>query len=477
MAILVVDLDGTILRGDMLLETFWSAFGRDWRVPVRAGAALLNGKAALKRYLAENSEVDMQYLPYDQDVLAFVRRWRAAGGRAVLVTAADQSLADAVSTHLGLFDGAYGSNGQINLKSVKKADFLEKTFGSFAYIGNASADIPVWRSAEKAITVNASARLKRAAEEAAPSAEHLETCDPSPKPYLKALRPHQWLKNGLVFMPILLSHQITQITFLQSLLAFVAFSLIASSVYVFNDLLDLRADRAHPRKRKRPFAAGTVPLAHGPWMLGMPLLAGLVIAAHLGGEFFLVILGYYALTVGYSVILKRRMIVDICALAGLYTLRLIAGGAATGIELSIWLMAFSIFLFFSLASVKRQAELVMTLKKNRPKVTYNSSDKIAGRGYQTDDLPIISMMAIASGYLSVMVLALYLNSDAVQELYTQPVYLWGTCCVLLYWVSRNVMLAHRGHMHDDPVLYAVKDRISLICGALILVFAMAGNLP
>ena len=469
MTVLIVDLDGTILRSDMLLETFWSAFGHDWKTPMRSGAALLKGKAALKLYLAESSNVDVTHLPYDEEVLAYVQRWRENGGQAVLVTATDQSLANAISDHLGLFDGAFGSDGETNLKAANKAAFLEKDFGSFAYIGDAHADIPVWRSAEKAITVNASAGLKRAAEDAAPGAEHLVTRDPSLMPYLKALRPHQWLKNGLVFLPMLLSHQITQVTVVQSLLAFVAFSLIASSVYVFNDLLDLRADRAHPHKRKRPFAAGTVPLAHAPWMFGLPLLAGLGIAALLAVEFFLVMLSYYALTFVYSITLKRRMILDICALAGLYTLRVIAGGVATSIELSIWLLALSVFLFFSLASVKRQAELVLNSQKG-------GDGQIAGRGYQTSDLGIISMMAIASGYLSVMVLALYLNSNAVQQLYTQPVYLWGTCCVLLYWVSRNVMLAHRGLMHDDPVIYAVKDRISLICGALIVAFAMAGSL-
>jgi 4-hydroxybenzoate polyprenyltransferase len=468
MSILIVDLDGTILRSDMLLETFWSAVGRDWRAPVRAGRALLKGKATLKRYLAEASDVDVTGLPYDETVLAYVRDWRARGGQAVLVTATDQHLAQAISAHLGIFDGVHGSDGHTNLKSANKAAFLRDEYKNFAYIGDAAADIPVWEASEKAITVNASSGVQRAAEKAAPTTEHLSTQPATLKPYIKALRPHQWLKNALVFLPLLVSHQITQTTLLQALLAFVAFSLIASSVYVVNDLLDLRADRAHPRKCKRPFAAGTIPLAHGFWMLGVPLILGLGIAALLGTEFLLVMLGYYALTLAYSLVLKRRAIVDICALAGLYTLRVIAGGAATGIELSIWLLAFSIFLFFSLASVKRQAELVMTSQKG--------DGKIAGRGYQTDDLVIISMMAITSGYLSVLVLALYLNSDAVQQLYGEPVYLWGTCCVLLYWVSRNVLLAHRGHMHDDPVIYAVKDRMSQICGGLIVLFALAGSL-
>ena len=468
MTTLIVDLDGTILRSDMLHETFWSAFAEDWRAPIRAGATLLKGRAALKRYLAEASEVDVSSLPYDEDVLAYVRSWRANGGKSVLVTATDQELAQRIAAHLGVFDAVHGSNGQTNLKAEKKATFLQKNYADFVYIGDATADIPVWSAATKAITVNASANLRRAAEQAAPEAEHLHTASFSLKPYIKALRPHQWLKNCLIFLPIMVAHQITQISVVQALLAFIAFSLIASSVYVVNDLLDLRADRAHPRKRNRPFASGTLPLAHGPWMFGGLLLLGLIVARALGTEFLLVMLGYYALTLTYSLSLKRRAIVDICALAGLYTLRVIAGGAATGISLSIWLLAFSIFLFFSLASVKRQAELVLNSEK--------IGRKIEGRGYQTEDREIISMMAMSSGYISVLVLALYLNSDAVQQLYAQPFYLWGTCCVLLYWVSRNVLLAHRGHMHDDPVIFAIKDRPSLMCGALILGFALAGIL-
>lgn len=468
MPILIVDLDGTVLRSDMLLETFWSAVGRDWRSPLLAGRALLRGKAALKRYLAEVSDVDITSLPYDETVLEYVRNWRARGGKAILVTATDQVLANAIAAHLGVFDEVHGSDGQTNLKSANKAAFLRDHYDTFSYIGDSTADIPVWQASAKAITVNASSSLQLAAEKAAPVTEHLRTHRPALKPYIKALRPHQWLKNVLVFLPILVSQQITQTTIFQSLLAFVSFSLIASSVYVLNDLLDLRADRAHPRKRKRPFAAGTIPLARGLWLFWLPLFAGMGVAALLDTQFLMVMLGYFALTLVYSLALKRRTIVDICALAGLYTLRVIAGGAATGIELSIWLLAFSIFLFFSLASVKRQTELVMSRA--------TGGGKIAGRGYQTDDLIIISMMGIASGYLSVLVMALYIDSDAVQQTYAEPSYLWGTCCVLLYWVSRNVLLAHRGHMHDDPVIFAVRDRPSLVCGALILLFAVAGSL-
>lgn len=296
--------------------------------------------------------------------------------------------------------------------------------------------------------------------------EHLSTHQATARAYLKAIRPHQWMKNALVFLPMLAAHKLDGSSFLLSLLAFVSFSMVASSVYVLNDLLDLGADRAHPRKRLRPFAAGSIPIASGTWMAGGLLVAGVLIAALLGPAFFLVMLGYYVLTTGYSLYLKRKMVIDICVLAGLYTVRIVAGGAATGIPLSVWLLAFSIFFFLSLAAVKRQAELVDKLSQGKLTAT--------GRGYHVDDLPIIAMISISAGYVAVLVMALYVNSPAVLELYAHPQALWGVCAILLYWITRTVMLAHRGWMHDDPVVYAVKDGISRISFAMILLFVLAG---
>jgi 4-hydroxybenzoate polyprenyltransferase len=280
------------------------------------------------------------------------------------------------------------------------------------------------------------------------------------------MRPHQWVKNALVFLPVLASHQIAAATLLQSLLAFVAFSLVASSVYVLNDLLDLAADREHPRKRNRPFASGAIPIAHGTWMAAGLLGAGGLVSLTLGAEFVLVMLAYYVATLAYSLHLKRRALVDIALLAGLYTIRIVAGSAATGIELSMWLLAFSIFLFFSLAAVKRQAELIDNAESGKADVT--------GRGYLVSDLPIISSMAIASGYVAVLVMALYINSPAVRQLYSYVPVLWGICCVLLYWVSRMVMITHRGRMHDDPIVFAFRDRVSQVCLLTIVLFAALG---
>jgi 4-hydroxybenzoate polyprenyltransferase len=298
--------------------------------------------------------------------------------------------------------------------------------------------------------------------------QHLSTRTRSIAPYLRALRPHQWVKNLLVFVPMLAAHQLDVATFFQSLLAFAAFSLVASSVYVVNDLLDLSADRAHPRKRLRPFASGAIPLSQGTGMAGGLLLVGLLLALPLGGSFLAVMGLYCVATTAYSLHLKRRVLVDIALLAALYSIRLLAGGAATGIPLSVWLLAFSIFLFFSLAAVKRQAELVDAAKDGRLGAS--------GRGYQIDDLPILSMMAVASGYLAVLVMALYLASPGVVELYAFPQALWGICCLLLYWVSRMVLVAHRGGMHDDPIVFALRDRVSRACILLMLICVVWGAL-
>ena len=469
--VLVVDLDGTLLRSDMLYETFWSSFAGDWTSPFTSASALTNGKASLKRHLAQTSDLDVSLLPFDDGVIDYVKTWRAEGGRTALVTATDEAIAQQIGAHLGLFDEVYGSDGVHNLKGPNKAKFLSEQYGDgpgFAYMGDTKADLPVWDAANLAITVNLPQALKSQVDSAGGAVEHLTTVTRSIRPYIKAIRPHQWLKNVLAFLPMLAAHQYDGATFLYTLLAFIAFSMVASSAYVFNDLLDLAADRVHPRKKLRPFASGAVPIAHGT-VMGVGLLAlGLVIAAYLGPAFFAVIAVYYTVTTAYSLDLKRRTVIDICTLASLYTLRIVAGGAAAGIPLSVWLLAFSLFFFLALAAVKRQAELIDTSKRGKLEVS--------GRGYQVDDLPLITQVAISAGYVSVLVMALYVNSPSVIELYTYPIALWGVCLILLYWITRIVMITHRGNMHDDPVVFGAKDRISQICFVIMLACALGGAL-
>ncbi|BAQ71663.1 prenyltransferase family protein (plasmid) [Rhodovulum sulfidophilum] len=468
--VLVVDLDGTLIRSDMLYESLWGACRADWKAGLAVAAALPRGRAAVKRLLAGRAPLDPAALPYDAAVLERVRSWRAAGGRCVLVTATDQELADRIAAHLGLFDEVHGSDGTTNLKGPEKAAFLTRRFGAggYAYIGDSPADLAVWRDAAHAITVNAPGTLRRQVEALGHETEHLGTEARPLRPYLRALRPHQWLKNVLVFLPMVAGHQLQAGVLLQSLLAFLAFSLVASSVYVLNDLLDLAADRAHPRKRNRPLASGALSIAHGTAMAPALLGLGFLIAAALGPAFLGVMAVYYLLTTVYSFDLKRRPIVDICALACLYTLRIVAGAAATGIVLSVWLLAFAIFFFFALAAVKRQAELV--------DIAARGALGASGRGYQVGDLAVVSQMSVASGYVSVLVMALYVNSPAVSELYSFPAALWGICLILLYWISRMIITTHRGNMHDDPVVYAAKDRVSQVCGLLIFALALIATM-
>lgn len=465
-AVLAVDLDGTLLRTDLLYESFWAS-ARNLATPLVVVRGLVTGRAQLKQALATRSGLNVAMLPYDDRVIERIKAWRDNGGKAALVTASDIGLARQVADHLGIFDEVHGSDGTVNLKGRAKAAFLVERFGKggYAYIGDHKSDLPVWESAGQIICVEPGASLRGKLDRMHSAPELIER-ERSWRPYLKALRLHQWLKNILVFLPLMAAHRFDQATIVQSIIAFFAFGFIASSVYVINDLLDLAADRAHPRKRKRPFASGAVPIAHGTGMtLGLIAIGG-ALASLLGIDFILAMLGYYALTMAYSLELKRRAIVDICALATLYVLRIVAGAAATHIPLSVWLLAFALFFFFSLATVKRQAELVDAVAQQRLKAD--------GRGYWPDDLSIVAQMATASGYVSVLVLALYVNSREVVALYSHPETLWGVCIILLYWISRMVMLTHRGHMHDDPIVFAAKDRNSYVCGLIVMVLAVAG---
>ena len=465
--VLVVDLDGTLIRSDMLYESFWSGFARDWRTPFWAIAGLARGRAALKARMAQCGTPDVTTLPYTQPVLDHIAAWRAKGGRTALVTAADQSIADAVATHLGCFDDVHGSDGQTNLKGAAKAALLKERYARFVYMGDSPADLPVWQAANGAVTVHAGATLRARAAAVQPDIQHLATPSSALPAMLRAMRPHQWAKNFLVFFPMIAAHAFSTGLLLSGLVAFMAFSMVASSVYLLNDLLDIGSDRAHPRKRTRPLASGALPLRIGMMMVPILLGVGVVLALLLPPLFLLVLAGYYLVTVAYSLWLKRKPLIDICTLGVLYTFRIAAGSVALGIVLSEWLLAFSAFLFLSLAAVKRQAELIDLQSRGR--------EATAGRGYKVVDLPIVSQMATAAGFMAVLVLMLYINEDVVRQQYSQPSLLWGTCLVLLYWVSRMILLTQRGCMHDDPIVFAMRDKVSLAAFGLMALFVVAAT--
>lgn len=450
---LCVDLDGTLLRTDLLYESFLNLVSSKPWLLLFVPFWLLRGKAYLKRRLAAFGVGDVTNLPYDPRVLELLRD--TPQRPRVLCTASDQHLVDPIAAHINLFDEVHCSNGEINLAGHRKAEILLQRFGEkgFDYVANDSVDLQIWRHAHAAWVVNAGPAVARAAKKVCMLAQYWPREGDGPKTWLRALRLHQWLKNLLVFVPLLASHDFMELQpLLAAALAFFAFGLCASGVYVLNDLLDLESDRDHPRKKLRPFAAGSLDLRHG--MLAVPALtiAGFALAWIVAPAFFAVMAAYYVLTLAYSVRLKQVVIVDVVVLAALYTIRIIGGAAAIAVTPSFWLLALSLFLFLSLAMLKRYTELQMTLHRGRTTAS--------GRGYHVEDLPIVQSLGISSGVAAVLVLCLYINTPESQSLYRHPTLLWLLCPMLLYWISRTWLIAHRGEMHDDPVVFAAKDRVS-----------------
>ncbi len=464
---LVVDLDGTLLLTDLLLEGLLALAARSPWLLFATPFWLLRGRAVLKREIALRVSIDVSTLPMDSRVLDIVRLARDSGRRTVLCSASDQSLVGAVAKHLGLFDEVLGSDGRVNLAGSRKAAALVERFGErgFDYIGNAAIDLEVWRHSRAAWVVNAADELRGRAAKVCEEVHYLPRDQTSLSSWLRAIRLHQWLKNLLVFVPLATSHQFLAVdSILGAVAAFLAFGLCASGVYLLNDMLDLSSDRQHPRKRLRPFASGHISLANGVIGSALLTLVGLGGALMLSPAFAAVLLGYYLLTVAYSFRLKQLAVLDVMVLAALYTLRIVGGAVAIAAALSFWLLAFSMFLFLSLALLKRYAELLVVLGEGKASAS--------GRDYGTDDLPMLQSLGASSGYAAVLVLALYINNPASVAHYSEPEMLWFLCPLFMYWISRAWMKTHRGQMHDDPVVYAVTDRVSQVtaglCGIVVI---------
>jgi 4-hydroxybenzoate polyprenyltransferase len=467
---LCVDLDGTLIRTDLLWESLIVLLSRNPFYAFLLPVWLFKGKAWLKRQLSSRVTLDARSLPYCSEFLEYLREQRLQGRHLVLVTASDWALAEAVAEHVGLFHEVIGSDGARNLKGAQKRDFLIERFGQkgFDYAGNSRADVQVWQGCSRSILVNASESVGKEAASVSLVERTFPRGGPGAfKTFRRAIRAHQCVKNFLVFLPLVTSHQIAHFgLLLNAVLAFIAFTFCASSVYVLNDLVDLRNDRLHPTKRKRPLASGDLSIPQGLALLVVLVAAAVFTALHLPVAFRIVLGIYYALTLVYSLSLKRRLLVDIFVLGGLYTIRVLAGSAATGIGTSPWLLAFCLFFFLSLALVKRFTEL-RVLKGEE-------GGAASARGYLVADLPLIASLGTSSGFLCVLVLALYVNSPQVVPLYQSPATLWFLCPLILYWISRIWLMANRGTMNDDPVLFAVRDRVSyltVLCGGAILAVA------
>jgi 4-hydroxybenzoate polyprenyltransferase/phosphoserine phosphatase len=458
---LCIDLDGTLVKTDTLAQALLLLIRTRPAAIFSIPRWASGGLAAFKRRVAQEIQLDPAELPFHTGLLTFLKSERAKGRELILVTASDELPARAIAAHLGLFSEVMASDGTTNLKAERKRDALIARFGEkgFDYAGNATDDLPVWEFAREIIAVNPCGPVRRALKNR--TVRIFEDRPARLKTWLKALRIHQWMKNILIFLPMLLAHELTTPDlYVKAVLAFFAFSFAASAIYVFNDLLDLHADQHHPRKKNRPFAAGNLSLLSAAVAAPILVLAALGTAQLLPPAFTGVLLIYLVVTTLYSWRLKQLALVDVMTLAGLYAIRILAGTAAYGVETSTWLIAFSIFLFFSLAMVKRYAEL-REASQGHPEAV-----RVRGRGYCEDDLPLLAGFGAGSGCVSVLVFALYINSEKVVQFYNHPAVLWMLCPLLLYWIARVWLLASRGELSDDPLDFAARDPQTWIIGAL-----------
>ncbi|MFT4862283.1 MAG: 4-hydroxybenzoate polyprenyltransferase/phosphoserine phosphatase [Pseudohongiellaceae bacterium] len=466
---LFVDLDGTLIKTDTMVEAVLSLLrARPLSVFAMLGW-LAGGKAVFKAQLAKCITLDLAGLPINPEFLAYLEVEHAKGRRMTLISASHQSVVDSALRQFEFFVAGFGSDDLTNLKSEKKLQKIQQLTedSGFAYAGDSSADLVIWQQAEQIILVNCDAAVTKKARQSAPSNSQLIELDQPPAltPNLfKAMRVHQWLKNLLVFLPLILSHQLNQPVLLGlNVVAFISFCFCASSVYLLNDLLDLSSDRTHDSKSGRPFAAGTLPLKVG--LLGTPVLfaASVLLAIGVGTAFLSAILLYWAVTCLYSFYLKRVFLVDVVTLAFLFTMRVVAGSAAIGVVTTDWLLAFTGFLFLGLAVVKRVIEL--TNLKSKGLTTTE------GRGYSVDRLQQITILGSMSSLAAVVIFAVYINSPATLNLYQSPNMLWGICPLLLIMLARVWRAALSGDLNEDPVLFAAEDRPSqimlLVCAILL----------
>jgi 4-hydroxybenzoate polyprenyltransferase/phosphoserine phosphatase len=473
---LCVDLDGTLVKSDTLLDTVLVVARQRPGLLVKVPGWIAEGKAAFKRHLTTSVELDVEHLPYNQPLLRYLREQHGRGRAIYLATAADVGLAERVAAFLGIFAGVLASDGSgVNLAGANKLAAMRAQFGEeFCYIGNAKPDVELLAACESPMTANPDgallAGMKRKGTVAAANFEDRVSLL---KSWLKAIRLHQWAKNMLIFVPLLLAHQWNPGTFGGAITAFLSFGMCASATYIINDLLDLEADRRHPRKRRRPFAAGDISAIAGVMAVVVLLAGALVLAVvvpriviAMPGDYklwqpykFLGWLGFYTVTtLAYSLYLKRKLLLDVFVLSGLYTVRILAGSAATGVPVSAWLAGFSVFFFLSLAFVKRFSELE-SLRERGGAVTN-------GRGYFVSDLEQLRALGTGAAYAAVVVMTLYINNPETKVLYGHVIRLWLVVPVLLLWLSQVWMLASRGEMHDDPVVFAITDKRSFLLGVL-----------
>jgi 4-hydroxybenzoate polyprenyltransferase/phosphoserine phosphatase len=462
-----VDLDGTLVRTDTLIEGIL-ALGFNRRL-VKALLLLFGPRAAFKEFVAREATINPALLPYNEQLLSWLHDQKARGRCLILATGADIRVARAIADHLGIFDDVIASDGVKNNKGPVKAKVLSRRYGAgnFTYVGNGRADLSVWRAAGTGVTVNAQPAVVAAAARVAGLMLKIDDRPSVARGIWRAMRPYQWVKNLLVFVPIITAHALTDLNaWTAGALMFAAFCAAASGIYLINDISDLSSDRLHFRKRHRPFASGALTIPMGVALIPVLLGLGLALGAAVGAVWVMV--AYVALSLSYSFKLKEKPLVDVFILAALYTVRLVAGGEATGYVLSLWLLAFSSFIFLSLALIKRVEEL-----RALNELSLNSSTP--RRGYKTGDLGILQLFGCCASFSSSIVLALYVQ-DQVTVQHTASILLWGIVPLMLFWQCRLWLTTVRGKMQHDPIIYAAHDRISwLVAGALITTLSLASS--
>jgi 4-hydroxybenzoate polyprenyltransferase len=463
---LCVDLDGTLVKSD----TFYDAVCMLLRVRPASVLRfpqwlLAGGKARLKAEVNSRVSIDVAHLPYNQPLLFFLREQHKLGRPIYLATGADMSLAQRVAAYLGFFTGVLASDGSTNLTGNHKLAGLQKRFPVFDYIGNDRPDMPALTHSRKAYLANPTAGLRMALRGRHISTEYVFEDRRKLFPaILKAVRTHQWAKNLLLVLPVLMSHELTVRSVSRAITAFFCFSFVASANYLINDLLDMESDRRHFKKRFRPFAHGDLSAVFGAFLAFLALAVSAVMLPFLPIRFAFWLIAYAAFTSAYSFYLKRVAIVDVLVLSGLYTLRLMAGGAATQTPISPWLSSLSIFLFLSLAMVKRFSELA-NLRERGASSTH-------GRGYHVADMEQIRAFGTSSAYAAVVVFSLYISRPDVSELYRHPGRLWLIVPLILYWLHRVWLKASRGEMNEDPVIFAIQDAQSIAIAISIGILAL-----
>jgi 4-hydroxybenzoate polyprenyltransferase/phosphoserine phosphatase len=469
---LFVDLDGTLIKTDTLSESVLLLARKFPAQLLLLPLALAKGKAHLKGWLADRVRPGAALLPYRKEFLDYLIAERQAGRDLILISAADQRIVDDVSAHLGIFSATYGSSGENNLKGQNKLERINSLCKerAFDYAGNERVDLKIWKHSNSAIVVSRSKSLLEAAKTSAQSAVWFRDEASPLKPLLKLMRPHQWLKNVLVFAPFLLAHKKVDAISIERLLSvFVSFSFAASAVYIANDLYDLEFDRRHERKRNRPLASGNTNVISALTLsLGLAALAGTIAAVALPWVIIFLLALYLALNLAYSFVFKNKLVLDVLLLAGFYTLRIFAGGIASDAPVSRWLLAFSSFFFFGLACLKRFVEI--------KKMKFKSLEPV-GRDYCSDDLEVIQSAGMISGMMSVLVFFLYLaESQAANTLYSSSQLLWLIGPMIIYWNVRAWIFARRGKMHDDPVWFAITDRMTWVLGFFVVGLVILASL-